>query len=54
VNGGVRLNTATAKPACDANSRGTFWFTQGGTGTKDAAEVCAKDGSDAYAWRTLY
>jgi hypothetical protein len=54
VNGGVRLNTAIAKPACDATSRGTFWVTQGGGGTKDTVEVCAKDASDAYAWRTLY
>jgi hypothetical protein len=54
VNGGIRLNTSTSKPACNASSRGTFWFTQGGTGVKDTAEVCAKDAGDAYAWRTLY
>jgi hypothetical protein len=54
VNGGVRLNTATAKPACDATTRGTFWFTQAAVGIKDSAEVCAKDASNAYAWRTLY
>jgi hypothetical protein len=54
VAGGVRLNTATTKPTCDATSRGTFWFTQGGAGVKDSAEVCAKDATDAYAWRSLY
>jgi hypothetical protein len=54
VNGGVRLNTITGKPACDETTRGTFWFTQGGAGVKDAAEVCAKDASNAYAWRILY
>lgn len=27
---------------------------QGGAGVKDAVEVCAKDASDTYAWRTLY
>lgn len=54
VDGGARLNTATAKPACNAGSRGTFWFTQNGIGVKDSAEVCAKDGSDSYGWRTIY
>ncbi len=54
VNGGVRLNTATAKPTCDATTRGTFWMAQGGAGVKDTVEVCAKDVADAYAWRTLY
>ena len=54
VNGGVTLNTVTAKPACSSTTRGTFWVNQGGTGVKDTVEVCAKDGADAYAWRTLY
>lgn len=54
VNGGVRLNTATAKPSCDATVRGTFWVTQGGAGVKDSVEVCAKDAADNYAWRTLF
>lgn len=54
VNGGVKLNTASAKPGCDTAKRGTMWFTQGTGGTKDSFEVCAKDGSDSYAWRSLY
>src|SRR6185369_16503995 len=54
VNGGIRLNTGTAKPTCDATTRGTLWFTQGATGVKDATEVCAKDASEAFAWRLLY
>ncbi|OGH69713.1 MAG: hypothetical protein A3C90_04025 [Candidatus Magasanikbacteria bacterium RIFCSPHIGHO2_02_FULL_51_14] len=54
VNGGVRLNTADAKPTCDSDKRGTFWVTQGASGVKDNVEVCAKDASDAYAWRTIY
>jgi hypothetical protein len=54
VNGGVRVNPTTAKPACDATSRGTFWFTQGAAGIKDTTEVCAKDASEAYAWRLLW
>ena len=54
VNGGVRLNTITAKPTCDATHRGILWFTQGGSGAKDTFEVCAKDATDAYSWRTIY
>lgn len=55
INGAMRLNNSRyEKPACDATTRGTFWFTQGGAGVKDAAEVCAKDAGDAYAWRALY
>lgn len=54
VNGGMTLNTATAKPGCSSTTRGTFWVTQGGAGVKDNVEVCAKDAADAYAWRTLY
>jgi len=50
----VRLNTDDTKPACDSDHRGTMWFTKGDTGVKDTLEVCAKDASDAYAWRTLY
>jgi len=54
VNGGIRLNTVTAKPACNSGSRGTFWYTQGAAGVKDNVEVCAKDATNAYAWRTIY
>jgi len=54
VNGGIRLNTLTAKSACDSTTRGTFWVTQGGAGVKDNVEVCAKDASSTYAWRTIY
>ncbi len=54
VNGGVRLNTATTKPTCDATARGTFWFTQGAAGVKDTVEVCAKDAADLFSWRTLW
>jgi hypothetical protein len=55
VNGGVRLNTATARPVtCDSTTRGTFWFTQGAPGVKDAVEVCAKDAGDVYGWRLIW
>ena len=54
VDGGVRLNTTKARPACDATSRGMTWFTQGVAGVKDVYAVCAKDAVNTYAWRTLY
>ena len=42
------------RPACGSGTRGTVWYTSGGVGVKDDVEVCAKDGSDAYAWRAIY
>jgi hypothetical protein len=53
VNGGVRLNTVTARPACDATVRGTFWVTQQGAGQDDLVEVCVKNAADVFVWRTV-
>jgi hypothetical protein len=51
VNGGVRLNTASAKPAiCDSSARGTFWFDQ--TGTDDTVFICARI-SGLFAWKKV-
>jgi hypothetical protein len=52
--GGITLNPTTSKPTCSASVRGTQWLTQGGAGVKDTLELCAKDASNAYAWRTIY
>jgi hypothetical protein len=54
INGGIRLNTATAKPTCAAGIRGTLWYVQGGAGVADTVEACTKDAGDAYDWRALY
>ena len=54
INGGMRLNTATAKPTCDASARGTFWVVQGGAGVADTVETCIKNAADSYVWQTLY
>lgn len=55
ANGGLAGNTAAAgQPVCNASLRGQSWFVQGVTLTKDALQVCAKDATEAYAWRTLY
>jgi hypothetical protein len=50
VDGGVRLNTAGAQPACDANARGTFWVNQGISG--DTVQVCILSGGN-YVWRII-
>jgi len=56
LDSGIRINSTggAGKPVCDATIRGTLWFTQGGAGVKDLLEVCAKDATDTYAWRTLW
>jgi hypothetical protein len=53
VNGGVRMNTLLAKPACTSLIRGTFWLTQKGAGEADLLEVCMKNASEAYVWRGI-
>jgi len=50
VNGGVRLNTTTVKPACTAANRGTLWFTQAAT---DLLEVCAQTNGGTPAWKAV-
>jgi hypothetical protein len=53
VNGGVRLNTSTTQPACNATSRGTIWFTKDPQNFNDQLEVCAiKAGNDG--WQPLF
>ena len=42
------------QPTCNAILRGRLWFAIGASGTKDALTVCAKDASEAYAWRVVY
>jgi hypothetical protein len=54
VNGGVRLNSSIGKPNCNASTRGTFWITQQATGQEDSVEVCVKNSSDIYIWKTVF
>lgn len=54
VNGGMRLNTLTARPACAASERGTIWVAQSSVGVKDTVAVCIKNASDVYTWATIY
>jgi hypothetical protein len=50
VNGGVRYNTSTSKPACSATVRGTNWFEQSGASTADNFYSCMKNSTDGYNW----
>ncbi len=43
-----------AQPTCGATLRGRFWTVFSATGVKDTVTVCAKDATDAYAWRVIY
>jgi hypothetical protein len=43
-----------ALPVCSTGVRGRLWFVAGGTGVKDSLSVCAKDATNAFAWRALY
>lgn len=43
-----------ARGTCNSSSRGSIWQTFGGTGVADTVAVCAKDGADSYAWRTIF
>lgn len=52
--GGIKFITPSTKVTCNSGNRGMYWHTLGGAGVKDNVEVCAKDASDAYAWRTIY
>lgn len=42
------------RPACAVSVRGRLWFITGATGVQDSLSVCAKDATDAYAWRAIY
>lgn len=46
--------TAGAQPACSSALRGRIWTIFSATGVKDSVTVCAKDATDAYAWRVIY
>lgn len=51
--GGLDIADSGSKPTCDSSVRGTFFVDEGGAGVADTVEVCSKDSSDVYAWRTL-
>lgn len=54
VNGPIRLTDGGTAPTCSSTYRGLIWHEFGGAGVKDTVQVCAKDASDTYAYRTIY
>jgi hypothetical protein len=48
------FGSSASQPTCDVAHRGRLWQTFGATGVKDQFSVCAKDATNAYAWRVLY
>jgi len=50
--GGLQILTGT-KPTCDSTKRGYLFRVDGGAGVADTAEICDKDSSDVYAWRSI-
>ncbi len=42
------------QPTCSSTTGGFMWYIPGVTGVKDTVQVCAKDATNTYAWRTLY
>jgi hypothetical protein len=54
INAHTRFAPSTDTPTCNANHRFELNFVPGAIGVKDIVQVCAKDATDAYAWRTVY
>jgi hypothetical protein len=43
-----------AQPTCAVSTGGFMWYTPGASGFKDTVQVCAKDATNTYLWRTLF
>jgi hypothetical protein len=54
INSSLVSALAGAQPTCSSALRGRIWTVFSASGTKDGVTVCAKDATDAYAWRTIY
>lgn len=48
------VGNASACDTCASGIRGQICYVGGAAGVKDTVQVCAKDASNAYAWRTIY
>lgn len=53
-NDGLMINSPNQAAACDASHRGLFKFVKSGTGVSDHVDICAKNGSDVYAFVRLF
>lgn len=50
----LRVNKSNAaKPTCNADNRGRVFYLDGAAGVADTYEICMKDASDVYAWKTI-
>ena len=52
VSGGMKLS-AGSRPTCNSSNGGLFWYLQGQPGTADNVEICTRDASGTYAWRSV-
>jgi hypothetical protein len=50
IDGGIRLNTEDARPACNANQRGTMWYERSTSGTDDFLYACMRNSAENYNW----
>ena len=50
VVGGMRMNTNSTKPTCNAGQRGTMWFEQSSPGTDDFMYACMRNSTSSYNW----
>lgn len=42
-----------ARPAADATTRGTLWYSKSAGGAADTIEICLKSAGDTYSWVTI-
>lgn len=50
----LRVNKGNAaKPTCNADNRGRIFFLDGASGAADVFEVCGKDATNAYSWKSI-
>jgi hypothetical protein len=50
---GLQILTTATQPPCNASTRGTLWFVQGGSGVADSLQLCYKNAANLYSWQTI-
>ena len=57
VAGAIRTSNTTSKPACNTSNRGSIWFYKNDTassGAPDSLDICAKDNTGAFVWKSIF
>lgn len=57
VAGAFRTSNTTTKPACTTYNRGSFWFYKNDSATSgapDTLDICAKDSTGAFVWKSIF